>query len=118
MARTGSGSNARSRPRASSRRRSAALDMDMLSRAARNLRVMAHPVRIKMIELLLAKPVPVGELAESVDLPAAAVSQHLNIMRAQGIVRARREGRQVFYEVIAPQAHALIDCLIANRDRI
>ena len=87
------------------------LDIQMLGRAARALRVMAHPVRLKMIELLMSRPISVGDLAEIVDQPPAAVSQHLNIMRAHGIVEARREGRQVYYEVISPQAEFMIDCL-------
>ena len=56
-----------------------------------------------------------GELAEAVDLPAAAVSQHLNIMRAHGLVEAEREGRHVFYKVLGPQARTIIGCLRTNR---
>jgi len=95
-----------------------ALDMDLLGRAARILRVLAHPARLKMVELLLEEPVSVGELAAAVGLPAAAVSQHLNIMRAHGVVESEREGRQVFYRVTCPQAEYLIECLQKNAGRI
>ena len=94
------------------------LDRKLLERAARTLRVLAHPVRLRMVELLLAEPVAVGELARAVKLPAAAVSQHLNIMRAHGIVESERIGRQVYYHVISPQAESLVDCMRRNKDRI
>jgi ArsR family transcriptional regulator len=94
------------------------LDLDLLDRAARTLRVLAHPIRLKMVELLLERPVAVGELAERIDLAPAAVSQHLNLMRARGVVDASRHGRQVFYEVVSPQALALMNCLKTNAHRI
>ncbi len=94
------------------------LEMDMLERAARTLRVMAHPMRLKMAELLLDESFAVGELAEAVGLPPAAVSQHLNIMRAHGVVQSERSGRSVFYEVINPQAKYMIDCLRTHSKEI
>jgi ArsR family transcriptional regulator, zinc-responsive transcriptional repressor len=94
------------------------LDPEMLERAAVTLRVMAHPVRLKIAELLLEEAYSVGELAEAVDLAPAAVSQHLSIMRAQGVVRSQRSGRSVYYEVIAPQATYIIDCLKDHCDEI
>jgi len=100
------------------RKSTSGLDMALLTRAARGLRVLAHPARLKMIELLLEEPVAVGELAEAVGLPPAAVSQHLNIMRAHGVVEAERVGRQVFYRVTSPQAEYLIDCLHNHADRL
>jgi DNA-binding transcriptional ArsR family regulator len=75
------------------------------------LRVLAHPHRLKMVELLLERPVAVGELAQAVGLAPAAVSQHLNNMRAHGIVESRRVGRHVHYEVIKANARQLIGCL-------
>jgi DNA-binding transcriptional ArsR family regulator len=94
------------------------LDLALLDRAARTLRVLAHPVRLKMVELLLERPVAVGDLAERIDMAPAAVSQHLNLMRARGVVDASRQGRQVFYEVVSPQALALMNCLKKNAHRI
>jgi ArsR family transcriptional regulator len=94
------------------------LDADLLERAARTLRVLAHPVRLKMVELLLERPVAVGELAERVHLNPAAVSQHLNLMRSRGVVDASRHGRHVFYQVVSPQALALMNCLKTNASRI
>jgi DNA-binding transcriptional ArsR family regulator len=82
-----------------------------LEAAARVLRVLAHPQRMRMVELLLHKPVPVSTLAERIGMAPAAVSQHLNHMAAHGIVLGERDGRQVLYSVISPEARYLIDCI-------
>lgn len=84
---------------------------ETLESAATVLRVLAHPQRLKLVELLLQRPVSVGELAEAVGLAPAAVSQHLNNMRAHGIVESRRNGRRVHYEVVNANARQLIKCL-------
>ena len=79
--------------------------------AAQVLRVLAHPQRLRMVDFLLRQPVAVGELAVALKLAPAAVSQHLNHMRAHGIVDGKREGRIVRYEVVNANAKQLIACL-------
>lgn len=87
---------------------------ETLDRAAAVLRILAHPVRLRLVEILLMEPVPVHELAERTDQAPAAISQHLNSMRAHGILDARRDGRAVYYEVVSPNAGFLIDCIRRN----
>ena len=94
------------------------LDPQLLERAAETLRVLAHPIRLRMIERLLEGPISVGDLADEVGLAPAAVSQHLNMMRAQGLLASRREGRQVFYTVCAPQPGFLLSCIREHADKI
>lgn len=83
----------------------------VLQGAARMLRVLSHPDRLRMVEVLNQQPVPVGRLAEMIGLSQAAVSQHLTNMAAHGIVARRRDGRSVLYEVINRNALVLLDCL-------
>ncbi|NOG55001.1 MAG: helix-turn-helix transcriptional regulator [Planctomycetes bacterium] len=64
-----------------------------------------------MVELMLSGPMSVGDLALAVDLAPAAASQHLNNMRAHGIVDKHRDGRAVFYSVIHPAAESLLLCI-------
>ncbi len=84
---------------------------EVLDGAAKALKVLAHPHRLRMVELLMERELSVGELADEVGLAPAAVSQHLNNMRAHGIVEPRRRDRQVYYEVTNPNARNLIACL-------
>jgi DNA-binding transcriptional ArsR family regulator len=89
----------------------ARLAAETLARAAEMLRVLAHPQRLRIVELLLESRHSVGDLAAAMDLAPAAVSGHLSHMRAQGIVGAQRDGRTVYYRVINPNAGNLIRCI-------
>lgn len=59
--------------------------------------VLAHPVRIRLIEELKPGPLDVGTLSEKMDLPQATVSQHLSILRNNRLVKPQRQGRNVNY---------------------
>ena len=85
--------------------------MDVLERVAEILRVLAHPHRLKFVELLMAGEKSVNELAETVGLPQNATSQHLNMMRTRGILSRRRDGRNVYYRVENPNALNVIQCI-------
>lgn len=85
--------------------------MAVLENAAAVLRVLAHPHRLKMVELLHARRLTVGELAERIGIAPHACSQHLNIMKAHGILKRARNGRSIYYEVDNPNALTMLDCI-------
>ena len=87
------------------------LPAEVLAQAADTLRVLAHPHRLKIVELLLEGRHSVGELAEILGQAPSAVSQHLNQMKAHGILRSERAGRIVLYQVIDPNTKTLIGCI-------
>ena len=73
-------------------------------------RTLANPVRIRILEVLrLAGSLTVGEIQLRVGIEGANASQHLAIMRGQGIVSARREGTSVWYSVREPEVFELLD---------
>lgn len=88
--------------------------MEVLERMAAALRVLAHPCRLKMVELLMEQDLTVGELAEALKIPANACSQHLNLMRAHGLLSHRRHGKEVYYQVADPSAANVIRCIRRN----
>jgi DNA-binding transcriptional ArsR family regulator len=90
------------------------IPMDVLAKASAVLRVLAHPHRLKIVELLAAGPRKVSELTDELGMAQNAVSQHLNFMKAHGILASRREGRSVFYEVIHPHARTVLACIRRN----
>src|SRR5262249_39092397 len=68
--------------------------------AARFFRVLGDPTRLRLLRLLLAAPREgrsVSELVDAIGAPQGRVSAHLGCLRWCGLVRARREGRQVYY---------------------
>lgn len=83
-----------------------------LVRVAQVLRLLAHPHRLKILEILRAgKGTPVHEVAGRLGLSPAATSQHLNHMRRVGLVAAEREGREVRYRVADPRSVRVLDCI-------
>jgi ArsR family transcriptional regulator len=53
-------------------------------------------------------------LAERLGLPQAAVSQHLNLMKARGLLISERQGRSVHYKVLHPQCAQILSCIRSN----
>jgi DNA-binding transcriptional ArsR family regulator len=70
-----------------------------LREAAELLRLLGHPVRLRLLECLAEGETVVGDLAEAVGRPAHDVSQHLHRLRAKGVVARRRQGRSVRYRL-------------------
>lgn len=58
---------------------------------------LSDPTRVRIIDLLLDDELSVGSIAEQLGLTESAVSHQLRGLRLQRIVRARKQGRQVFY---------------------
>ena len=87
------------------------IPLPMLEEAATALRVLAHPHRLRICELLMGQRVSVKELAEHLQIPHNAVSQHLGIMKAHGLLASERDGKTVYYRVSDPRPGWLLDCI-------
>lgn len=72
---------------------------EALEAAVAALKSMAHAARLQILCLLLEGPMPVGALAETLGEAQASVSQHLIRLRAEGVLRAERRGKQVLYRL-------------------
>lgn len=62
-------------------------------------RMLGHPVRIRVLELLQDGPMPVRDLLAEIEVEPAALSQQLAVLRRFGIVNSTREGASVVYEL-------------------
>ncbi|MCD0451563.1 metalloregulator ArsR/SmtB family transcription factor [Actinocorallia sp. API 0066] len=71
-------------------------------------RMLGHPVRIRVLELLCEGPTPVRDLLAQIDIEASNLSQQLAVLRRQGIVRATRDGSTVVYELAGPDVSDLM----------
>jgi DNA-binding transcriptional ArsR family regulator len=65
--------------------------------AAERLRVLGHPDRLRIVEVLSRRPTHVGEIAAQLGLPLATVSRHVRALRAVGIVESSQTGNRVLY---------------------
>jgi len=91
--------------------RTKAIPGEVFERMAAALRVLAHPHRLRIVELLMDQDLTVGELAEVLDIAPSACSGHLNLMRAHGLLASVREGKTVYYRVDDPSATNVIKCI-------
>ncbi|MGQ0679877.1 MAG: ArsR/SmtB family transcription factor [Actinomycetota bacterium] len=66
-------------------------------RGAGMLRALADPQRLAIVELLSAGEMCVTEIAETVSAGASTVSERLRVLRTEGIVASRRDGKHIFY---------------------
>ena len=80
-------------------------------------KALAHPVRIRILELLVRGERGVQELQESMGLDQPTVSQHLAVLRAKNIVDARKEGPAVRYTVRDPAVGELLEVARGIFDR-
>ena len=72
-------------------------------------RVLGHPVRVRILELLREGERGVGELQADLGLDSSGTSQHLGALRRQGLLESRREGTSVFYRVKDPRTFQLLE---------
>jgi DNA-binding transcriptional ArsR family regulator len=79
-----------------------------LDKAARCLRVLAHPVRLLIIHLLGEGERSVQELEKLVNASQSSVSQHLNLLKDKDILESRRVAQQVFYRIKDPRVLQMI----------
>ena len=63
------------------------------------LRALADPTRRDILNLLKKGRLSAGEITENFDMTAAAVSRHLSVLKDAGLIRDKREGKFIFYEV-------------------
>ena len=63
------------------------------------LKTMSHPIRLKILCLLQEKEMAVGDIREEVKTTNANVSQHLSILRNQGIVSSRKDANFIYNKI-------------------
>ncbi len=93
----------------------AAIDLDALRGAAdsacRLMKALANPDRLLLLCQLAEGELRVGELEEQVGIAQPTLSQQLGVLRDEGLVRTRRDGKAIFYSIDSPQALAVMGVL-------
>ena len=80
-------------------------------RATGLLKAMSNPVRLMVLCPLAEGEKSVGELERVVDVSQSALSQHLALLRARGLVASRRAGQAIYYSLAGREAPALLAAL-------
>lgn len=87
------------------------IDDDFLNNAAEMLKVMGHPLRIRIAQFLESGERNVGDIALAIDASQSTTSQHLRAMRVRGLLDSRRDATHVYYSIARPEVFKIIQCI-------
>lgn len=90
------------------------LPMETLEDAAACLKVLAHPVRLRIVDILMQGDFAVKEIAEMCGVRQHQICEHLRHMQNCGMLSSKRVGRTVHYCIESPHLPALLGCVRAN----
>lgn len=79
--------------------------------ASRLLKALANEKRLMLLCLMVEGEQSVGELNAQVDLSQSALSQHLAVLREDGLVSTRREAQTIYYALASGPARQIIETL-------
>lgn len=79
--------------------------------------MLADPTRRRILDLLLERPRPVGELVERLGLSQPGTSKHLRALRDAGLVRVRQDAQRRWYE-LRPEPLTEIDAWLRPYRRL
>lgn len=85
--------------------------INQLEQAAECLKTLAHPHRLRIVQMLLQGRYTVGELAEACEIPSHMASEHLRLMQRCGFLTSEKEGRKAFYQVSEQQLASIMGCI-------
>lgn len=85
-----------------------------LGQAAECLKALAHPHRLRMLQMLLRGRFTVGELARACEIPSHMASEHLRLMQRCSFLTSEKEGRKAFYRVTEPHLANIMACIEAR----
>lgn len=92
--------------------------LEALSQAAECLKTLAHPHRLRMVQMLLRGRYTVGELAEACQIQSHMASEHLRLMQRCGFLTSEKEGRKAFYQIVEPHLASIMTCVEAKFDSV
>src|SRR5688572_11161004 len=90
------------------------ISLEALGQAAECLRTLAHPHRLRMIQMLLRGRFAVGELADACGIPGHMASEHLRLMQRSGFLSSQKEGRKTFYLIAESHLANIMACVEAR----
>lgn len=89
---------------------------EAFEKASECLRVMGHPVRLKMVNVLMQGEFAVHEIAEACGTSPNQTCEHLRLLKGHGLLSSERRGRTVYYQIASPQLPELIECIRKSCD--
>ena len=87
------------------------LPRELLEGAADCLKVMAHPVRLRIVNVLMQGEFAVHEIADLCETSPNQTCEHLRLLRGHDLLASERRGKTVYYIIKSPQLPSLLNCI-------
>lgn len=72
-------------------------------------KALSHPIRLQIVRLLKEKPLCVCEILPQIESEPSNASQHLAVLKNQGIVDSKKDGMMMIYNIKSPEVYEMID---------
>ena len=82
-----------------------------MNRSSDVFQALSHPLRLSICFELSTAEQSVSQLCDALRQPQHSISQHLALLRKQNVVYARKQSRQVFYQISDPQVQKVLNCI-------
>src|SRR3954469_19690457 len=73
-----------------------------LDRVAQQFRVLGEPMRLKILQVICAKPLTVGEIVAATGATQSNVSKHLSLLASAGVITRQKDAQFVYYQLSDP----------------
>jgi len=97
-----------------SRPKKTALSDDHATALADLFRLLGDPTRLRIVVSCLRTPLAVSDIAERLDLSVSLVSHHLRLLKGARLVRADRQGKQVYYEADDAHVRRMVEDMVTH----
>ncbi|CAN5832890.1 metalloregulator ArsR/SmtB family transcription factor [soil metagenome] len=97
-----------------SRAKKVLLSDDHASALADLFRLLGDPTRLKIVVSCLRTPLAVSDIAEKLDLSVSLVSHHLRLLKGARLVRADRQGKQVYYGADDMHVRRMVEDMVTH----
>lgn len=94
------------------------LPPEWLEKMAHALGVLAHPLRLRIVEVLDGLgEAPVHEITRHLGVAQAAASHHLNKMKLAGLIASERRQKEMWYRIADPDSRTILSCIRKKKER-
>jgi len=88
------------------------LNLELLERSSDMLKALAHPLRIEIVNLLQDdEKLTVSQIQKHLNITQSTTSHHLGILKYNGIVTSKRDGKKMYYELKHQKLSQVINCI-------
>ena len=90
-------------------------DYDLLEEKANILKAIAHPVRLCILRGLSEKDEgQVSDMTNCLNMPQSTISQHVGILKKEGLLKGRRDGTNIYYSIKNDNTRNLIKLILED----